>query len=133
MAFPKLVKIGLRQLIEGPYTNLFPKTPPVPVPKEFRGKPRYDREKCIGCGACVKVCPSGAVQLVEDLKAEDPKKKRKVEFYMGLCIFCYFCMEACPVDAISYGDEWILSSYDKFDDKLIVRDLPEREQAEKEG
>ena len=37
--------------------------PPIPTPKDLRGKIAYDREKCIGCGLCVRVCPASVIQL----------------------------------------------------------------------
>jgi len=47
-------------------------------------------EKCIGCGACVKVCPYGAITMKEKLAVIDITK----------CTLCGACVEVCPVDAI---------------------------------
>jgi len=65
-----------------------------PVPKGFRGIPEVDSEKCTGCGACVQVCPAGAVELV------DEGDKRSVKFRYARCIFCAACEENCPEEAI---------------------------------
>lgn len=47
------------------------------------------KEKCIGCGACIKVCPFDAIKMV-DKKAVITDK----------CTACGQCVEKCPVDAI---------------------------------
>lgn len=46
---------------------------------------------CIGCKACEKICPTGAVIVTENLAAIDS----------DVCIQCGQCAEKCPVHAIS--------------------------------
>lgn len=51
-----------------------------------------DKEVCIGCGACVGVCPVGALELDENGKSgcnED------------ICISCMSCIPVCPVSCIT--------------------------------
>ena len=48
--------------------------------------------KCTHCGACVPVCPTGA--LVTD------QLTRKVLFYDTKCIACELCIKACPPRAM---------------------------------
>jgi thioredoxin reductase (NADPH) len=54
--------------------------------------PQFDLSKCIGCGACVRVCPEGNVLAVIAGKASiiNPHK----------CVGHGLCEEACPVGAI---------------------------------
>ncbi len=46
---------------------------------------------CNGCGACVEVCPTGALYLVEGKAMVEQK----------LCRDCESCIAACPTEAIS--------------------------------
>ncbi|MCR1018109.1 4Fe-4S dicluster domain-containing protein [Klebsiella pneumoniae] len=43
----------------GTATHAYP-LEPMPVDKNFRGKPEHTPQQCIGCAACVNACPSNA-------------------------------------------------------------------------
>jgi len=49
-----------------------------------------DSARCTGCGACVEVCPTGALYLVDGKATMD----------RALCRECEACLAACPNDAI---------------------------------
>jgi len=49
-----------------------------------------DRDLCIGCGACVAVCPTGTIALVEGKAAVSEEES----------IFCGHCEAVCPQAAI---------------------------------
>lgn len=49
-----------------------------------------DQKKCITCGACVAICPVGAITIVNGKAQINPKK----------CIKCGSCAQFCPVTAI---------------------------------
>ena len=51
-----------------------------------------DEDRCIHCGACTSVCPTGALKLNRDTML--------VEFDNGKCIACEHCVRACPVRAM---------------------------------
>ena len=51
-----------------------------------------NKARCTHCGACVTVCPTGALAL-------DPVT-RKVHFYDHKCIACELCVPACPPRAM---------------------------------
>lgn len=58
-----------------------------------------DFEKCIGCGACVQVCPF----MVYELRPVE-KKKKGFPVYQEDCFLCQSCQAQCPTDAITI--EW---------------------------
>ena len=53
--------------------------------------PLVDKNKCVKCGECAKMCSSHAMTI---LKGEYPKLKSKK------CIRCWCCSEVCPQSAI---------------------------------
>ncbi len=48
--------------------------------------------RCTHCGACIAVCPTGALQL--------DQQTRRVNFYDYKCIACELCIRACPPRAM---------------------------------
>lgn len=71
------------------------------VDGEKSGMVVIDRDGCVGCRGCVRVCPSEAPMM-------DPEKQVSVK-----CTFCAErviaggipnCADACPVGAISFGN-----------------------------
>jgi len=125
----------LKQFFTEPATNLFPVknapdnvhetlkkvernkaslNPPVWVPPGFRGKIQYDREACIGCQMCIKVCPSETIEFIPD--------GRKVKFHMSRCTFCALCTEICPKKCIRMSEQFIMANLDKNGEDMIVKD-----------
>ena len=49
-----------------------------------------DTEACIGCGACVAVCPFAALELVDNVAVVNDN-----------CTACGACIAECPVEALS--------------------------------
>ncbi len=78
----------------------------------FRGKLAVNR--CVGCGICKKVCPSGAISYIKD----DSGKVISYTFDLNKCIFCGNCMYYCPQKAISMLKEYEIASQDKKGLKL---------------
>ena len=112
MRKPKLREIGeaLRVLfVEGPYTSAFPKELTEP-PEEFRGKPVFDPDVCIGCGACSQVCPSNSIDIIDDVDTG----KRTLRLHYDSCNFCGLCHIACTTEnGIDYSTEYELAGFDR--------------------
>lgn len=63
------------------------------TPEELRRYQRIviDQDICIGCGACVSVCPTFALEMDENGKAR---------LIWERCIDDFSCVKVCPVNCI---------------------------------
>lgn len=68
-------------------------------------KLKVNRERCIGCGSCERVCPSGAAKVEGGVSSIDPEK----------CIGCGECLAVCPEGAIESTES---SSFQKLQEKI---------------
>jgi NAD(P)H-quinone oxidoreductase subunit I len=123
----------LRQLFRTPATNKFPAkylppsvtkylekvgkgeatlNPPIPIPPKFRGKISYDRDGCIGCGLCVRICPANAIELIKETK--------RIRIWVDQCIFCSQCTDICPKGGLRMTEEYLLADEDRYSENLIV-------------
>ena len=132
MRFSMLPQVFV-QMFKKPFTNKFPVKyaphnttellkavgegkvqiiPPIETPPNFRGKIQYDKEKCIGCKLCIKVCPTEAIEYKE--------KEKKIKIYLARCCFCSQCNDVCPTNCLSMGNEFLLADANKHAKDLIV-------------
>ncbi len=128
----------LKQLFQKPATNVFPAKyapestlafldkvargeatlhPPVTLPPGFRGKIAYDRENCSGCQQCYNICPTRAIEWLPE--------EKKVKIFVSRCCFCAQCVDVCPVHTLAMTEEFLLSSYDKYSEELVIIDSGE--------
>lgn len=56
----------------------------------LRPSPGFSREICTGCGECSRVCPPGAIKMLDKRPVADLEK----------CIRCFCCQELCPNKAV---------------------------------
>ena len=114
MRKPKLRELveALKVLfVEGPYTAKFPRELTIP-PETFRGKPHFDPDVCIGCGACSEVCPSRSIEVIDDVVSG----KRTIKLRYDICNFCGQCHLYCTTEnGIDYTTEYDLAALSRSD------------------
>ncbi|HOM99483.1 MAG TPA: 4Fe-4S binding protein [Acidobacteriota bacterium] len=83
---------------------------PRPTPTGFRGRPKWDHHKCVGCGGCADHCSARAI-LVRDLCQE-----LRVLLYDGSrCTYCGRCADLCPEKAITMTQRFEEATNDRVD------------------
>ncbi len=106
---PRVLKQALKAVFSPAFTTRFPAEPYEPQ-EAFRGRPRFNAEYCIGCGACAQVCPSKCIDVIDDLEASPPR--RLLVQHFDACIMCGQCERYCPTQAgIRMSNEWDIAGF----------------------
>ncbi|TYB31738.1 MAG: 4Fe-4S dicluster domain-containing protein [Candidatus Mcinerneyibacterium aminivorans] len=120
----RVLKEALKSIFSPRYTSKYPAVSHVP-PKKFRGKPEFNEKECVGCKACAEVCPTEAIEVVDDVEISPPN--RKFLHHYDLCIFCGHCEANCITEkGIVLEDEYDLAVFDRdeaftsIDKELII-------------
>ena len=124
--------VTFRQIFKKPITQQYPEYKR-PLYPRFRGRHRLHRhenglEKCVGCSLCAAACPADCIRVVaaendpEDRVSPGERYARIYEINMSRCIFCGYCELACPFDAITLGNEYELSEYNR-DDQIYTKEM----------
>ncbi len=82
-----------------------------PEGKQAKPQLMFYANKCLGCAACVKFCPSGARSIHDG----------KIVFQRQLCKNCFACVEVCPGEALIRSGE-IKTVEEIFQE--VIRDKP---------
>jgi len=115
MKKPKLreLKEAVSALVRGPYTADFPYGPPI-IADEFRGKPTYQKDDCIGCGACSEVCPANAIEITTEHR--NGNVYRILTVHLDNCVYCGVCVEKCTTKkGIIQNRDFDLSTFNRED------------------
>lgn len=97
---------ALRNIFKKASTEEYPLKRREP-PRDFRGRPVWLIDKCVGCGLCARVCPVNAIQII------GRGKEVNITYLLNRCIFCAQCVESCNIRAIEIRREFEFAEYDK--------------------
>src|SRR5690554_1775071 len=70
--------------------------------RNYRHSIQIDRDKCIGCSHCMRVCSTQAIRIVEGFASISPER----------CVDCGECYRVCPQRAIYAKDDGLASVHD---------------------
>lgn len=123
----------LNQLARKPVTNAFPArhlpdtvtgfldqvskgeaeiAPTIPLPPKFKGRIAYDRDTCIGCWLCLKVCSARAIEAIPE--------KKKIRIVVCQCISCAQCNTICPKNCLSMSEDFLIADPDRYSEALVL-------------
>ena len=102
---------GLRTVIFMKGCNMRCKWCHNPETWSTRKQVQYVQEKCIRCGSCVNVCPSGALQMIDGV----------LHINHDRCLACGTCQAVCCTEAISLVGE-IVTPESLF--QKVKKDMP---------
>jgi NADH-quinone oxidoreductase subunit I len=120
------LKTTLRQSVAPVSVISYPEEK-IPVYPRFRGRHRLHKfedtglEKCVGCSLCAAACPADCIRVVAAENTPDNRVSAGeryaavYEINLSRCIFCGYCEVACPFDAITMGNDFEMSDYNRSD------------------
>jgi len=120
--FFKGLGFTLKMLTEKKVTHKYPDEPYI-MPDRFRGIQHFEPDKCIVCNQCVRVCPTGCINLVGKANPDPEKKGKVIDTYdinFEICILCDLCTEVCPTEAIVMTNNFELATYSR---DYLMKDL----------
>lgn len=115
------MKVTVRRLFHPLVTVQYPRMR-LEISSAFRGhielKTFEDTgtHKCITCGTCEKMCPSGVITVKgEKQAAKGPKAAVYWEIDYSKCSLCGICVESCPTSTLQYSKEYQLVGQSQAD------------------
>jgi len=102
----KIIPLTLKQLVSKPSTVSYPAGTERQFP-DIRGKVIHDAKLCVGCTACMRDCPSKAIDIV---RISETEKKFQAFIGTDTCTFCSQCVDGCPKSALQFTADFELAT-----------------------
>lgn len=102
--FKKPVTVPLEDIFDNPRESR----------DNYRGFHVNDWDKCIGCGTCSEICPTGAIEMVErsEIPDQEGSKPERPAIDYGRCCFCGLCVDICTAGSLNLTKEYLHNSSD---------------------
>ncbi len=71
------------------------------IDEACRGRLMLRPSRCYGCGECVRICPTNALEIV---KSESTPLGAAPSLDLSRCIFCGLCIVRCVTRALLFTD-----------------------------
>jgi len=101
---PQNLAMALHALLKDPETH---DSAVWSSPEGLRARISLDQNKCTACGACVRMCPSHAIDIAEE------DDRFRIVYNMWKCSFCGTCQQVCPEKAMTLTSDYVLHSPEK--------------------
>ncbi|MEA1984228.1 MAG: 4Fe-4S binding protein [Euryarchaeota archaeon] len=85
----------------------------------------YDYKRCTGCGLCIDICPTQALELGPMHEIATGMDAPPVMMDLDKCTFCSMCANFCPVNAFKMNSEGIFPEegmFPTFDSSVDLND-----------
>lgn len=71
-----------------------------------RGFLANDLSLCTGCGDCISLCPSRALDMDSDICVDGTVKVNRFRIDLGRCFSCSACVQVCPVSSLHHTRDY---------------------------
>lgn len=105
---------ALPHVFKKPATCSYPRVR-AQMPDNFRGKLVTTGVKCVGCKACMRDCPAGAITV-----AKVAEKQFEITIDLARCIYCAQCVDSCPRKVLKSSKAFELASLDRGALKVMI-------------
>lgn len=111
------LKTVFMHLFRNPITLEYPEKK-ADLNSRFRGRlalqiDEHNKLGCIGCRACIRVCPCIDAIKIESEKVDGEIVIKKFEVDISKCIQCGNCTFVCPKNVLTMSCEYELANCDK--------------------
>lgn len=83
-----------------------------------RGFLKNDLNACTGCGECISLCPSKALDMDADIRVDGTVKVNRFRIDLGRCFSCSACVEICPVESLQHTRRYEINAFTP--DSLVI-------------
>ncbi len=115
----KMIQSVLGSLFKKPATIRYPYEE-FRMPANFRGRPGFASDRCIGCRMCIRDCPAQAITVT---RIGDKRFECAID--LGRCVYCAQCADVCPKKVIEITTDFELAQLERGKLKIVFYGEPQ--------